>query len=449
MTERAPSPRTLLAQVREVLRLGDDWPALRELTLEELGRRSRAQLLDCARRLGLTGLGRLTKASIAERFQQALDTLLTSVAPAPERPETPPARDAARGHPARKFDLGQPAEPAPTEHIPWGYGQDRVTAIVVDPDRLYVYWEATDPAIERARGALGPGGPGAWLSLRVYDVTGRLFDGTNAHGYFDQRVERTDRQWFLHIGRPGSTACVELGLMSHEGYFVRIARSGRADFPPRGPVPPGDVEWLTVSPVTGTPSAGGHSAHDERDGGSGGGPYESDAATDGAGSPVRLELPTTADWENGPLPFPVPPPGVIEERDEGGLTVRVEHGETRIVRGPWQVVIRGLGAWAERRVLATWEVRRSWTTTAGGPIPVGSTRLSSGGASERVGASELRFAGASERHRVGASEERYRGASEARYLGASEARFLGASEARYLGASEVRFGGASERAARR
>jgi hypothetical protein len=448
MTEHAPSPRSLLAQVREVLGLGDDWPALRELTLEELGRRSRAQLLDCAHRLGLTGLGRLTTASIAERFQQALDALLASVAPAPARMETPPARDEARGDPTRKFDLGQPAEPAPTEHIPWGYGQDRVTAIVVDPDRLYVYWEATDPAIERARAGLGPGGPGAWLSLRVYDVTGRLFDGTNAHGYVDQRVERTDRQWFLHVGRPGSTACVELGLMSHEGYFVRIARSGRADFPRRGPAPPGDVEWLTVSPVTGDPSASGHTAHASEPGWDGG-PHASDAAANGTESTGRFALLQPSDWDNGALPFPVPPPGVIEERDEGELSVRVEHGETRIVRGPWQVVIRGLGAWAERRVLATWEVRRSWTTTAGGPIPVGGTRVS-GGASERFGAgSELRFAGASERYRVGASEERYRGASEERYRGASELRFLGASEARYLGASERRLGGASERAARR
>ena len=442
MTERSPSSRTLLAQVREILGLGDDWPALRELTLDELGRRSRAQLVDCARRLGLTGLGRLTKASIAERFQQALDTVLASVAPAPEGPAAPPAHDETRAHPARKFDLGQPAEQAPTEHIPWGYGQDRATAIVVDPDRLYVYWEATDPAIERARRDLGPGGPGAWLSLRVYDVTGRIFDGTNAHGYFDQRVERTDRQWFLHVGRPDSTACVELGLMSHEGYFVRIARSGRADFPRRGPVLPGDVEWLTVSPVTGASSSGGYASAPQSHGGANGGPDEWGAATNGTGSSTEFAFPTASDLDNGFLPFPVPPPGVIEERDEGGLTVRVEHGETRIVRGPWQVVIRGLGAWAERRVLATWEVRRSWTTTADASMPLAGSRVATGGASERLaGASELRYAGASERHRMGASEERYGGASEAR--------FLGASDARYHGASERRLGGASERAARR
>src|SRR5262249_3231228 len=100
--------------------------------------------------------------------------------------------------------------------------------------------------------ALGAGGDGAWLSLRVYDVTGRIFDGTNAHAYFDHRVERHDRQWFFAIGKPGSTACVEIGMKSSEGYFVRIARSARAALPRSGPVPPGEVEWLSVHATTGT-----------------------------------------------------------------------------------------------------------------------------------------------------------------------------------------------------
>jgi hypothetical protein len=51
----------------------------------------------------------------------------------------------------------------------------------------------------------------AALTLRVYDVTNRIFDGTNAHHYFDHSVSRTDRQWFFFIGRPSSTVIVELG----------------------------------------------------------------------------------------------------------------------------------------------------------------------------------------------------------------------------------------------
>src|SRR3954464_11110310 len=41
-----------------------------------------------------------------------------------------------------------PRAPRP-EHIPWGYGRDRLTAMVVDPNRLYLYWELTDHSIEK------------------------------------------------------------------------------------------------------------------------------------------------------------------------------------------------------------------------------------------------------------------------------------------------------------
>ena len=137
------------------------------------------------------------------------------------------------------------------EHIPWGYGRDRITAMVVDPNRLYVYWELTDPSIDKARQGLGPAGKDAWLSLRIYDTTGRIFDGTNAHGYFDIKVDRSDRHWFIHIGKPASTHLIEIGLKSLEGFFVRIARSGRADFPRFEPSSDGTVDWLSVRSATG------------------------------------------------------------------------------------------------------------------------------------------------------------------------------------------------------
>jgi hypothetical protein len=464
MPDSTSTSRSVLAQIREILGLGDDVA----LSLDTIQRYTRRQLVEGARRLGLTGIQSLTKATLASRFFQALESLVASPDAAPPAPVE--IRD-----PARKFDLGQPAERRePDEHIPWGYGQDRITALVVDPDRLYVYWEATDEAISRARADLGRGGPGAWLNLRVYDVTGRLFDGTNAHGYFDDRVARGDRQWFFTIGRPGSSACVELGLRSSEGYFVRIARSGRADFPRRDPAPPGPVEWLTVQAATGEPAASfvhggaqGPVADEHR-----GGPPERvgdghDPETVAAAEPAATDVsaltgtweallqtagdegeqlawegpPTQSEWTTGRLDVPVPPPGVIEEQRTNGVAVYAERGETRVVYSPWQVTIRGLGARAERRVLAIWQMRRSWTTSTAAaegtpPVPRG--------ASERhAGASEV-LGGASETWRLGASELRLRGASEVRLRGASELRLRGASERRLRGASEQRLGGASE-----
>jgi hypothetical protein len=196
--------------------------------------------------------------------------------PAPARPAAPrtsPARPKPATRPAATKRTPAPASPAPEQepaalaklavskealasepkatHIPWSYGLDRVTAAAVDPDQLFTYWEATDLAIDRARAALGPGGPGAWLNLRVYDTSGLIFDGTNAHGYFDHSVDRATRQWFFHIGKPTSSAFVELGLKSSEGFFVAMARSGRVDFPRRQPAPWHEPEWMTVVPWSG------------------------------------------------------------------------------------------------------------------------------------------------------------------------------------------------------
>jgi len=222
--------------------------ALPKVPLDALLRRTREQLDDAARRLGLSGLGRLRREDLARRVHAALQkaasarpavTTTPRGKKAPEKKASPSARKAravppppreakARTRPARrrpepepetgarsKFDLGsRVADPRPANHIPWGYGQDRITILPVDPRRLYAYWELRDESIEAARKALGRGGRDAWLDLRVYDITGRIFDGTNAHSYFDVKVDRDTRQWFFDIGKPTSTHCVEVGLKS-------------------------------------------------------------------------------------------------------------------------------------------------------------------------------------------------------------------------------------------
>jgi hypothetical protein len=393
---------------------------------------------------------------------------------------------------AQKFDLGDKQGATP-QYIPWGYDQDRVTAMAVDPEGLFVYWEVTDAAIERARAGLGPGGPSAWLNLRVYDVTDRIFDGTNAHSYFDHKLERGDRQWFFHIGKPTSTTTVELGMKSLEGHFVKIARSSRIDFPRREPAPWQEPEWLTVHSANGpvgSPFRAGAAEHEA------GGAEEPPYATAGdegglyfeherghhelvhriiaqmiehrwdwervfsyewasALTSLQWEGPIIrTSWEAGPFTFPVEVPGLTEQRFEGRSVVYSQHGTTHIIYGPWQVVIRGIGAHAERKVLGLWEIYRSWVSSAGMTIrnetwratmPGGSEVVM--GASERrfVGASEVRLRGGSELFQVGASELRLAGASETLFAGASEWRLRGASELAYAGASEWRARGASER----
>jgi hypothetical protein len=418
-----------------------------------------------------------------------------------------------------------PQKLAGPRQIPWGYGRDRVTATAVDPDRLFAYWEIKDESIEQARAQLGGR---AALVLRIYDTSGRIFDGANAHGYFDQDVQRSDRQWFCHVGKPDSSAHVEMGMRGFDGRFIKIVRSGRVDFPRASPAPPRPTEWMRVVAATGDIVGRDRAANDPA--GGPGGPGQADSggpAIEGGPMPsagtasggtvevsansgvtpidsyevVSLEpgsyrferqeyevdsgwqsessdpetvyrtitsrweefgfgtsswetTPVESAWEAGPFNFPTEVIVPAAERFEHPTRVYKAGEEVRVLHGPWQVVIRGIQAHASRKVLARWEVHRSWVSVTSRTVdalaPHGSNKVngasSFGGASERfaLAASELRLRGASELFMLGASERRLGGASELRFLGASQWAAKGASERRLLGGSEWRLAGASE-----
>lgn len=424
----------------------------------------------------------------------------------------------SRGDSAPRHKLVQPRQ------IPWGYGRDRVTATAIDPEQLFVYWEIRDETIEHARTQLGALGSRAVLVLRVYDTTGRIFDGANAHSSFDQDVQRSDRQWFCTVGKAASSAHVEMGLRASDGRFLKVARSGRIDFPRGEPAPARAPEWMRVVASTGdivsreTPALadagsrpGPAPAHTGVDGtveavapsatlshvvtsqqlasiegfelvGLEPGSYEverneyeidsgwqteskdpsvvyrswtSHWEESGFGTSSWETSPSESSWEAGPFSYPTEVIVPVAERFEGPAQVYRSGEETRVLHGPWQVIIRGIQAHASRRVLARWEVHRSWISVSSRSVdrvaPGGREAINGSsswaGASERhlLSSSELRLRGASEIFMVGASERRLGGASETRFLGASQWAARGASERRLLGASEWRLAGASER----
>ncbi|MBI5537058.1 MAG: DUF4912 domain-containing protein [Deltaproteobacteria bacterium] len=222
----------------------------------------------------------------------------------------------AVGH--AKFDFGLAASQLPRDQIPWGYGLNRICAMARDPDWLYVYWEITDDAIVQAREKLGNGGSDAWCCVRVYDTTGRSFDGTNANDYFDIAVDRSAREWFVHIGKPTSVHHVDIGLKSREGFFQVLARSGRVECPRKSPSRDLTVEWMTVQ-------------------------------ADGVDTPH----PTAKPYESrfaGPTPeVPSRPPVAPHPEPTEPHTLQT----TAVVRMPYAVSWRS--SWAEGRV-STWTV---------------------------------------------------------------------------------------------
>ena len=386
-----------------------------------------------------------------------------------------------------KFAMGKESPVIDAGELPWAYGEDRITAIVRDPDSAFLYWEATDEGIAAARARLGPAGRDGWLDLRVYDTTGRVFDGTNANDYFDIRVERHDREYFVMIRRPTSTMHVELGVRTHEGFFQPIARSGSADFPRNTPSPDTNLEWMTVTSDTGPPCVAPYRSRYT-------GPEPLLPGREGAGyvdvwragyapsMPVAehsaAERPTSstssghrsferhhgahierwwrldawrAEWRSGLRFFRWdhydPQRVAVELLGETPVHVTVEGGEM-LAYGPWRLTIHGVDQAPGRRVLATWSMRWLRASTPlierWGHVFVGSQGSSTAphDVLER-GASEL-WLGASERMWLGASEWHAAGASEALWLGASllgGASPLGGASERHAASHGERWGG--------
>ena len=151
--------------------------------------------------------------------------------------------EAPAGEKAPEIEESAKTEPLP--ELPGKYGENRIAAMVRDPDWIFVYWEITPETLERARREVEPEGGRREMSLRVYDVTGKIFDGKNANGWFDiDAVGRADN-WYINTGAPGRSFCVEIGLLASGGRFHALARSDVVSTPPAGMSEETDERWMT------------------------------------------------------------------------------------------------------------------------------------------------------------------------------------------------------------
>jgi len=105
--------------------------------------------------------------------------------------------------------------------LPQEYGEDRISLMVVEPWKLFTYWEAREDTLAKLKGQ---------LVIRVYDVTGKYFDGKNANIVFD--IPAYGRIGDTYIGvAPNKEFIVDLGMLLKKGEFKKIARSNKAATP--------------------------------------------------------------------------------------------------------------------------------------------------------------------------------------------------------------------------
>ncbi len=130
------------------------------------------------------------------------------------------------------------------EDLPVSYDEDRIALLVRDPYWVHVYWDITRETLAKAQEALGERWREAKSILRVHDVTGVEFDGTNANSYFDIEIAGGAGNWYINVQVPNRAYCVEIGLLSVTGEFIVLARSNVAATPRDVPSDITDEEWM-------------------------------------------------------------------------------------------------------------------------------------------------------------------------------------------------------------
>ena len=127
------------------------------------------------------------------------------------------------------------------------YGETGIVLLVRDPYWLFSYWEVSLPRIEEARRELGNEFGSSKSILRVYDVTGVIFDGSNAHSSFDITLENLVRSWYLSVTAPEKTWIVDIGVLAPSGKFIVLARSNAMATPADSMSNADYEEWMDSS----------------------------------------------------------------------------------------------------------------------------------------------------------------------------------------------------------
>jgi len=129
-------------------------------------------------------------------------------------------------NPPKEQRIEAPAPIVTDVSIPERYSDDRIIIMYRDPWWIYSYWDISE---ERKNGVINTisenDRQNMRLLIRVYDVTGKDFNGYNAHYYFDIDVPSLNANWYINTNHPGRSFCVEIGFLTAAGRFYLLARS--------------------------------------------------------------------------------------------------------------------------------------------------------------------------------------------------------------------------------
>ena len=132
--------------------------------------------------------------------------------------------------------------------IPDTYNETYMRAILRDPEWLFVYWEISGPSMNDLKRKMGDTEFGSSKKLlRLCDVTGIHYNGSNAGRYTDIEINNIANNWYVKVPETGRAYVVECGFLTSHGRFFLAVRSNVVNVPRFGLSPVLDQEWTTAS----------------------------------------------------------------------------------------------------------------------------------------------------------------------------------------------------------
>ena len=218
------------------------------MTLEELAKKTKNELLSLARELKIKNRSKMTK----EQLIESLNTVQTKVK---AKNETSIQAEVE----AKKITLKQPPEPIysvglstqetyrtePLEEVrfplPSSYNETKIALLIRDPYWLYAYWDLSRETKEQMKKDYG-----AWerapLTLRVWV---EQETGGSEPVFFDASVHSSTNNWYLNV-HPNRRYTAELGYFSPMGKFICLARSNTVTTPRATVSEVIDEEWMII-----------------------------------------------------------------------------------------------------------------------------------------------------------------------------------------------------------
>ncbi|NQT18288.1 MAG: DUF4912 domain-containing protein [Planctomycetes bacterium] len=219
-------------------------PAARESSLAAL---SRKELLEIAAKRDIKGRHRMPKLHLVSAIlkEELPKTPAGQVAEQTLEPAAIRAGQIQQEAEQAKYMLG-PTPPHeeffPLEaELPQEYGHDRIALMVRDPYWVHAYWEITPETIDLANSELDGDHLNSVSILRIYDVS-----SGEALRRFDVELSGNATNWYINLGQPGGTFCVDIGILTPGNRFYTLARSNTVSMPPVGMSSVIDERWMSL-----------------------------------------------------------------------------------------------------------------------------------------------------------------------------------------------------------